>query len=283
MGAVEPPVYPKGDLRRMLSVLAAIATLDDATQLRIAARTGLDKRTVLTLIQMARTQAGVTISKDGPIYRLTDWGPVISPIGAAMALGGGLGSIRSPFDYAESDEGGLKMRLRAIAEWFYRKFDKTSAEGAGEMSEEGSKEMSDKEFLAHVKKNISPLTHREGEVYNFENREFYDVSRIIADILRDESQFKFGTIGIERLWPQVQGSGGIDPAHIERIPVARISEPVILITYENGSARLVDGYHRLAKARSMRAELIAAYILTWEQTQKYLLDPKKIPKYMRMP
>jgi len=38
------PPYPKGDLRRMLVVLGAIDELDVATLVRMAERTGLDKK-----------------------------------------------------------------------------------------------------------------------------------------------------------------------------------------------------------------------------------------------
>lgn len=82
-----PAFYPKGDLRRMLVVLAAIADLrPHATVVRIALRTGLDRHTVTGLIDQAREQAGVTIEKIGSTYRLTHWGPVIRRDGAKAAL-----------------------------------------------------------------------------------------------------------------------------------------------------------------------------------------------------
>lgn len=83
-------VYKKGDLRRMLSVLGAIAELEHATLIRIAARTGLSNKTVTALIEQAREQAGVTIEKVGPRYRISDWGLAIRPEGAASALTGAL-------------------------------------------------------------------------------------------------------------------------------------------------------------------------------------------------
>ena len=85
----EPPKYPKGDLRRMLCVLAA---LDDSetTLVQIARRTGLDKKTVQNLLFQAGAQAGVVIVKDGPSYAVADWGPVIKSSGARKALQGAL-------------------------------------------------------------------------------------------------------------------------------------------------------------------------------------------------
>ena len=82
--------YPKGDLRRMLAVLAAIEATPDATLVKVAARTGLDKKTVTHLVAQAGEQAGVTLTKTGPIYTLDDWGPVFNPAGAHQALAGTL-------------------------------------------------------------------------------------------------------------------------------------------------------------------------------------------------
>jgi hypothetical protein len=86
-----PPKYPKGDLRRMLAVLAAIDALGlEATLGRIVERSGVDKNTVTTLVAHAAAQAGVHVSKSGTVYRLEDWGPVLRKKGAHLALQGAL-------------------------------------------------------------------------------------------------------------------------------------------------------------------------------------------------
>lgn len=86
----QAPAYPKGDLRRMLVVLAAIDSVSPASLVRIAERTGIDKKTVTNLIEQARTQAGVSITKNGPVYQIDDWGPIIKEEGALMCLQGAL-------------------------------------------------------------------------------------------------------------------------------------------------------------------------------------------------
>ncbi|KKN85100.1 hypothetical protein LCGC14_0282690 [marine sediment metagenome] len=86
----EPVNYPKGDLRRMLAVLGAIEGMRDATLVKIVARTGIDKKTVTTLIAQAGEQARVLIDKNGPVYEIADWGPVFKKAGAKMALTGAL-------------------------------------------------------------------------------------------------------------------------------------------------------------------------------------------------
>lgn len=85
------PTYPKGDLRRLAAVLGAIDALAPAaTLVKLAAATGLSKQTVTDLIGQAREQAGVNIDKEGPVYRLLDWGPLIKKAGAHKALTGTL-------------------------------------------------------------------------------------------------------------------------------------------------------------------------------------------------
>lgn len=83
------PAYPKGDLRRMLAVLAAIDQGYD-TLVKIVAATGIDKKTVTVLIDHAGQQAAVVVVKTGAVYEITDWGPVIKKDGARKALTGAL-------------------------------------------------------------------------------------------------------------------------------------------------------------------------------------------------
>lgn len=83
--------YPKGDLRRMLQVLGVLGEGSPVTVLQIAERTGLDRKTIATLLQQAWAQAEVKIEKEGSCYRLIEWGPVFRAEGARLALQGGLG------------------------------------------------------------------------------------------------------------------------------------------------------------------------------------------------
>ena len=58
------PSYPKGDTRRLLALLAAIDALaPSATLVKIAAMTGMPKRSITDLIDQA-WQVGVTLAKD---------------------------------------------------------------------------------------------------------------------------------------------------------------------------------------------------------------------------
>ncbi len=95
MNAPKPPMkkvnpYPKADFRRTLSVLGAIDTPTGATLVQIVESTGLDKKTITYLIAQASIQLAINITKTGPVYRIVDWGPVIKPAGAKLALTGAL-------------------------------------------------------------------------------------------------------------------------------------------------------------------------------------------------
>lgn len=87
------PHYDKGDLRRMLLVLVAMEKVQVPTMVSIAQYTNIDRRTVTHLIAQAQEQAGVVIEKDGPVYKLCDWGPLFKKTGAMRAAEGALGNI----------------------------------------------------------------------------------------------------------------------------------------------------------------------------------------------
>jgi len=86
---MQKSIYKKGDLRRMLAVLGAIDAGHD-TLVQIVAATGLDKKSITSLILQAGKQAKVSVSKTGAVYRIDDWGPVLKKTGAKMALTGAL-------------------------------------------------------------------------------------------------------------------------------------------------------------------------------------------------
>lgn len=80
--------YPKGDMRRLLSVLAAIDRPQGARLFEIVQATGLDKRTVSLLIEQAGAQAGVQINRAEFSYHVADWGPILRQTGVKLALSG---------------------------------------------------------------------------------------------------------------------------------------------------------------------------------------------------
>ena len=69
--------FPKGDVRRLLALALAIAEDERATLTTLSARTGHHKQTIQDDIEKLREQLGLVIEKDGPVYRLISWGPVV--------------------------------------------------------------------------------------------------------------------------------------------------------------------------------------------------------------
>ncbi|KVD93051.1 hypothetical protein WS63_07980 [Burkholderia stagnalis] len=88
MTKLEP--FPKGDVRRLLALALAIAEDERATLTTLSARTGHHKQTIQDDVEKLRDQLGIAIEKDGPVYRLTSWGPVIKQAGLRKFLLGQL-------------------------------------------------------------------------------------------------------------------------------------------------------------------------------------------------
>lgn len=83
--------YPKGDLRRMLAVLGAIEQLPQPTLTSIAIALGFGPKgghTVARLIEQARKQAYVGVSKSRFCFRIDTWGPFLRRDGAIVAWNG---------------------------------------------------------------------------------------------------------------------------------------------------------------------------------------------------
>ncbi|MCW3587377.1 hypothetical protein [Burkholderia cenocepacia] len=93
-GKATLPEYGKGDFRKTAMVLAAMQRLQSPEKgvslMSLVDATGLDKKTIFVAIRTATVQAGVHVAQDGALYRITNWGPLISPEGATLALKGRL-------------------------------------------------------------------------------------------------------------------------------------------------------------------------------------------------
>lgn len=71
-----PEPFPKGDVRRLLTLALAIESLERATLVSLAAATGHHKQTVQDDVPKL-AQLGIEVEKTGPVYRLTSWGPIL--------------------------------------------------------------------------------------------------------------------------------------------------------------------------------------------------------------
>lgn len=73
--------YPKGDVRRLFVLLAAIDVLPRPTLTSLAAFTGHNKGTIDPDVQKLRDQFGVDIVRDGPIFSVRSWGLILKKQG----------------------------------------------------------------------------------------------------------------------------------------------------------------------------------------------------------
>lgn len=70
--------FPKGDIRRTLSVIGAIDGSNGVTVMEISKRTGLDNRSISHILNKAIKEASVVIEKIDSKYHLKDIGPVFN-------------------------------------------------------------------------------------------------------------------------------------------------------------------------------------------------------------
>lgn len=82
------PQYGKGDIRRLFVLLAAIDQLERPTLVNLVNLTGHNKGTIAVDIEKIGVQLGVVIAKNGPIYRIEDWGAILKKIGVKKHLKG---------------------------------------------------------------------------------------------------------------------------------------------------------------------------------------------------
>ena len=71
------PQYPKGDARRLFVLLAAIERLQRPTLTTIADYTNHNKGTISADILKLRTQYGVIVEQNGPVFCIRDWGDLL--------------------------------------------------------------------------------------------------------------------------------------------------------------------------------------------------------------
>jgi hypothetical protein len=82
------PQYPKGHTGRLLVALAAIDVLDRPTASTIAAFTGLQKTHIDNYVQKLNAELGTRIDKDGPVYRIAEWGVILNSEGVRALIRG---------------------------------------------------------------------------------------------------------------------------------------------------------------------------------------------------
>ncbi len=84
-----PKPFPKGDIRRLLTLIAAIDQLgDSATLVQLERATGHNRGTIPADIEKIREQLCVNVVKEGAKYRIERLGPLLKKSGLNKCLRG---------------------------------------------------------------------------------------------------------------------------------------------------------------------------------------------------
>ncbi len=75
-----------------------------------------------------------------------------------------------------------------------------------------------------------------------------------------------------------QAPSSIDESHLDTVEIGR---PVILAEIVPGRYNLIDGHHRIEKARRMGIDSIQAYKMTVKYHMKFLTDKKAYATYIK--
>ncbi|MGN8769941.1 hypothetical protein ACTNDP_10400 [Paenibacillus barengoltzii] len=109
-----------------------------------------------------------------------------------------------------------------------------------------------------VAPNYSPIE-------SFENEELYrhgifewNIPRIIKYIAKNECNILHSVIAVEKEFP----SGSLNPSHVDSVD---LSIPIIQAEIIPGTFIVIDGHHRIAKARKNRVPQLKSYKLTVAQ------------------
>jgi hypothetical protein len=96
----------------------------------------------------------------------------------------------------------------------------------------------------------------------------FNVTRMVAYVKHSPQTIPLEEAAIKDISP---GFSHIDECHLDAVDISR---PVILAEISPGRYNLIDGHHRVEKARRIGLERIAAYRLSVEEHIQFLTDRK---------
>lgn len=122
--------------------------------------------------------------------------------------------------------------------------------------------------------NFIPCPVREGDEL-FPNGIFeFNVTRILEHIAADSAEIGLVEITVSDFDPEFSV---LDPSHVDSVD---ISKPVVLAEIYPGTYNLIDGHHRIAKARRLGINNMQAYKLNVHQHIAFLTSKKAYLSYV---
>ena len=125
-----------------------------------------------------------------------------------------------------------------------------------------------------VNKYFSPCPISDGdEVYRNGIFEF-NITKMIEWIRKDPGDIRLEAVAVKDFCKEFSS---IDEAHVDQTDISR---PVIFAEIAPGQYNLIDGNHRMEKARQMGLVSLMAYRLNVEQHMKFLTDKNAYVSYV---
>ena len=93
----------------------------------------------------------------------------------------------------------------------------------------------------------------------------------MAALLEDAEQFEQVEVSVDELVAQNRFCGNREYAM-----TTDLSQPLVLVQLCAGKDKLIDGNHRLYKAKLLGVKTLSAYYLTPEQHQKYIIAFERV-------
>ncbi|MBI4309248.1 MAG: ParB N-terminal domain-containing protein [Candidatus Omnitrophica bacterium] len=125
-----------------------------------------------------------------------------------------------------------------------------------------------------VNKNFSPCTSGdEDEVYRNGIFEF-NITKMIEYIRKNSANIRPEVVAVEDFCKEFSS---IDEAYMDKVDV---SQPVIIAEIAPGRYNLIDGNHRMEKARRMGLVSLMAYKMDVEQHMQFLTDKRGYVAYI---
>jgi hypothetical protein len=104
----------------------------------------------------------------------------------------------------------------------------------------------------------------------------FNISRLIAFISAQRERFPTETVELSEI-PDYGNSNGLDDAAIQ---AADLSRPVLLAEIAPGRFNLIDGHHRVAKARRILSATITAHRVRCPDHVSFLTSADAYEKYL---
>ncbi|HYA87690.1 MAG TPA: ParB N-terminal domain-containing protein [Nitrospirota bacterium] len=128
--------------------------------------------------------------------------------------------------------------------------------------------------ILKVDKNFIPCSVANGDEL-FSNGMFeFNITKMFESIQKEPDSITVEEVAVKDFF---EGFSSIDESYMDSV---EISKPVIIVEISPGQYNLIDGNHRMEKARRMGLKSVSSYKLNVEQHIKFLTSKKAYVAYI---